>query len=81
VPEKLMVTTIACYDKKVLVDEFMEKKNFKYQVLMSDDKIEKKFKVASYPTKLLLLPNDVYLMIPSSNDYKAAVKKYVSWEL
>ncbi|HMI01648.1 MAG TPA: TlpA disulfide reductase family protein [Pedobacter sp.] len=81
VPDKLNVTTIACYDKKNLVDEFMDKKKFSYQVLMSDDKVEKNFKVQSYPTKLLLLPNDVYLMIPFSDDYKTVVKKYTSWEL
>jgi len=81
VPDKLMVTTIACYDKKILVDEFMEKKKFKYQVLMSDEKVEKNFKIATYPTKVLLLPNDVYLTIPSSMDYKAAVKKYINWDL
>ena len=81
VPEKLNVTTIACYDKKTLVDEFMEKKGFKYQVLMSDDKIEKQFKVQSYPTKLLLLPNNVYLAIGFRDDYKAILKKYTEWEL
>lgn len=81
VPDKLNVTTIACYDKKNLVDEFMEKKKFSYQVLMSDNKVEKDFKVQSYPTKLLLLPNDVYLLIPFSDDYKTVVKKYTSWEL
>ena len=81
VPDKLNVTTIACYDKKSLVDEFMEKKKFSYQVLMSDDKVEKDFKVQSYPTKLLLLPNDVYLLIPFSDDYKTVVKKYTNWEL
>ena len=59
----------------------MEKKKFKYQVLMSDDKVEKNFKIASYPTKVLLLPNDLYLLIPSSVDYKAAVKKYINWDL
>jgi thiol-disulfide isomerase/thioredoxin len=80
-PDKLNVTTIACYDKKNLVDEFMEKKKFSYPVLMSDDKVEKNFKVRSYPTKLLLLPNDVYLMIPFSDDYKTVVKKYTNWEL
>lgn len=81
VPDKLNVTTIACYDKKDLVDEFMKKKKFSYQVLMSDGNVEKNFKVKSYPTKLLLLPNDVYLMIPFSDDYKTIVKKYTNWEL
>lgn len=81
VPNKLIVTTIACYDKKKLVDEFMGIKNFTYQVLMSDDLVEKNFKVRSYPTKLLLLPNDHFLIIPHSDDYKAIVKKYTVWEL
>ncbi|RZM10416.1 MAG: TlpA family protein disulfide reductase, partial [Pedobacter sp.] len=47
VPDKLNVTTIACYDKKNLVDDFMSTKKFTYQVLMSDDKVENNFKVRS----------------------------------
>lgn len=80
-PEKLMVTTIACFDKKQYVIDFMAKRNYTYQVLMSDNSIEGKFKVQHYPTKLLLLPIGTYIVIPNTEDYKALVDKYLEWEI
>ncbi|MEJ7560046.1 MAG: TlpA disulfide reductase family protein [Pedobacter sp.] len=80
-PEKLKVTTIACYDKKYLVDDFMTKKKYGYQVLMSDGQVEHDFKVSHYPTKVLLLPNGVYLGIPSRSEYSTLITKYLDWEL
>jgi hypothetical protein len=80
-PEKLKVTTIACYDKIDLVKDFMTKKKYGYQVLMSDGKVEHDFKVSSFPTKVLLLPNGVYLNIPLGSEYSTLVSKYLAWEL
>lgn len=80
-PEKLIVTTIACYDKKKNVDDFMIKEKYTYQVLMSDGKVEKDFKISSYPTKLLLLPNGVYLMISFFSNYEDILNKYLKWEI
>ncbi|GAB3924892.1 TlpA family protein disulfide reductase [Mucilaginibacter myungsuensis] len=80
-PGKLTVTTIACFDKKKNVDDFMEARKYTYPVLMSDGKVEKDFKVIGYPTKLLLLPNGTYLDIPYQADYKPIVEKYLAWEM
>jgi thiol-disulfide isomerase/thioredoxin len=80
-PNKLLVTTIACYDKKINVDAFMAKRQFTYEVLMSDGKVEKDFKIHSYPTKLLLLPNGTYLTISFHTDYREILNKYLTWEL
>lgn len=80
-PEKLIVTTIACYDKKKNVDDFMTKEKYSYQVLMSDGKVEKDFKISGYPTKLLLLPNGVYLMISYYSNYEDILNKYLKWEI
>lgn len=80
-PEKLIVTTIACYDKKKNVDDFMAKEKYSYQVLMSDGKVEKDFKISGYPTKLLLLPNGVYLMISYYSNYEDILNKYLKWEI
>jgi thiol-disulfide isomerase/thioredoxin len=80
-PERLMVTTIACYDKKKNVDDFMAKRGFSYPVLMSDGKVEHDFKVTEYPTKVLLLPIGVYLTIPNSTNYNVLLKKYLAWEM
>ena len=78
---KLVVTTIASHDKKEYVDEFMAKNKYSYQVLMSDNLVEGKFKVSYYPTKLLLLPNGTYLIIPYTDNYKALIDKYLAWEI
>jgi len=80
-PEKLLVTTISCFDKKKNVDDFMEKMKYTYQVLMSDGKIEKDFKIKVYPTKVLFLPNGVYLTIPYYSDYNDILNKYLKWEI
>ncbi len=80
-PEKLVVTTIACYDKKKNVDDFMAKEKYSYQVLMSDGKVEKDFKIRGYPTKLLLLPNGVYVMISFFSNYEDILSKYLKWEI
>jgi len=80
-PEKLVVTTIACYDKKKNVDDFMAKEKYSYQVLMSDGKVEKDFKIRGYPTKLLLLPNGVYVMISFFSNYEDVLNKYLKWEI
>ncbi|KIA95134.1 hypothetical protein OC25_07300 [Pedobacter kyungheensis] len=80
-PEKLQVTTIACYDKKKNVDDFMTKQNYTYTVLMSDGKVEHDFKIRSYPTKLLFLPNGVYLTIPYLSSYNEILTKYLEWEI
>jgi len=80
-PEKLLVTTIACFDKKKNVDDFMAREKYTYQVLLSDGQVEKDFKIRSYPTKLLLLPNGVYLTIPFFSNYNDILTKYLKWEI
>lgn len=80
-PEKLDVTTIACFNEKKDVDDFMIKKNFSYPVLMSDGKVEKDFKISGYPSKVLLLPTGVYLTVPLSYDYNDVLRKYLAWEI
>ncbi|MGY4384886.1 thiol-disulfide isomerase/thioredoxin [Pedobacter sp. UYP24] len=80
-PGKLLVTTIACYDKKKNIDDFMAKEKYTFQVLMSDGQAQKDFKIRSYPTKLLFLPNGVYLAIPFNSDYNDILNKYLKWEI
>lgn len=79
-PMKLTVTTIACYDKKKNVDDFMAREKYTYPVLMSDGKVEHDFKIKSYPTKLLFLPNGVYLNIAFNSDYSEILGRYLKWE-
>ncbi|TDQ11041.1 TlpA family protein disulfide reductase [Pedobacter metabolipauper] len=80
-PEKLMVTTIACLNKEEDVKAFMKQKKYSYPVLMSSGFTEQDFKISAYPTKLLLLPNGVYVDIPFNNDYQAVLDKYMNWDI
>lgn len=80
-PEKLIVTTIACFNSKEDVAGFMKAKKYSYPVLMSDGNTHRNFKIRTYPTKLLLLPNGVYLDIPFSEDYQVVLDKYLVWDL
>jgi hypothetical protein len=48
---------------------------------MSDGQVEKDFKIRGYPTKLLLLPNGVYLTIPYYSNYNDILTKYLKWEI
>jgi thiol-disulfide isomerase/thioredoxin len=77
--ERLKVTTIACYDKKEWVSQFMSAKSYSFPVLMSDGNVENLFNVKSYPTKILILPNGHYLIIPSREDYKSLLQQYLMW--
>ncbi len=76
---RLQVTTIACYDKQEWVSQFMTTKNFSFPVLMSDGNVEKLFNVKSYPTKILILPNGHYLIIPFREEYKGLLQQYLMW--
>jgi thiol-disulfide isomerase/thioredoxin len=78
---RLKVTTIACYDKKEWVSQFMSANNLSFPVLMSDGKIERLFNVTGYPTKILMLPNGHYLIIPFREDYKSLLRQYLLWDL
>jgi hypothetical protein len=43
---------------------------------MSDNQVEKTYKVAGYPTKLLLTPEGKYLVVPFGADWISFVKHY-----
>jgi hypothetical protein len=59
----------------------MAKEKYTYEVLLSDGQVEKDFKIRGYPTKLLLLPNGVYLTISFYSDYEDILSKYLKWEI
>ncbi|WP_442587780.1 redoxin domain-containing protein [Pedobacter sp. AW31-3R] len=76
---ELLVKTIACFDKKEYVSKFMLNNKYSFDVLMSDERVQKKYHVSSYPKKVLILPIGVFVVIPYSQDYRAIVEKYLAW--
>jgi thiol-disulfide isomerase/thioredoxin len=72
----LSLLTIACSDQKVAVANYMKEKNFSFPVAMSDNQIEKVYKITRYPTKILLTPSGKYITIPTDIDWIKFIKDY-----
>lgn len=75
--DKITFLTIACHDTEDRVMNYMAEKKFSFPVAMSDNQIEKTYKVAGYPTKLLVTPEGKYLIVPFGADWVSFVKHYV----
>ncbi len=74
--DKITFLTIACRDTEDKVLNYMTEKQFSFPVAMSDNQVEKTYKVAGYPTKLLLTPEGKYLVVPFGADWISFVKHY-----
>jgi thiol-disulfide isomerase/thioredoxin len=76
-PENLTLLTIACRDTEQKVAAYMTKMGYSFPVAMSDNKIEKLFKVSGYPTKVLITPGGKYITVPFGVDWVSFVNNYV----
>ena len=73
----LTLLTIACRDNLIKVDSYMKGHRYTFPVAMSDGKIEKKFNVQGYPTKVLITPSSKYITIPYGADWVSFVNNYI----
>ncbi len=74
--DKITFLTIACRDTEDRVKNYMTDKQFSFPVAMSDNQIEKTYKVPGYPTKLLVTPGGKYVLVPFGVDWISFVKHY-----
>lgn len=79
--EKVSILTIACdedknTDEKVI--KYMKEKGLSFPVAIADTKIEKKFAVNAYPTKVLITPEGKYLSVPHGIDWITLIKEYAA---
>lgn len=74
--EKITFLTIACRDTEAKVASYMNEKRFSFPVAMSDNQIEKTYKIPGYPTKLLVTPEGKYILVPFGSDWISFVKHY-----
>ncbi|NIJ54655.1 TlpA family protein disulfide reductase [Dyadobacter arcticus] len=75
--KNITLLTIACRDTEEKVMVYMTKMRYSFPVAMSDNKIEKSFKVLGYPTKILITPTGKYITVPFGVDWVSFVNKYV----
>jgi thiol-disulfide isomerase/thioredoxin len=75
--KKIALLTVACRDTESRVTAYMTKNRYNFPVAISDNQIEKSFKVQGYPTKVLITPTGKYVTVPFGVDWVSFVNKYV----
>jgi thiol-disulfide isomerase/thioredoxin len=60
----------------IKLQKFMKDNNYTFPVAEIDHKVTNSFKVSSYPTKILISPENKYLKIPNGVNWKNYIKNY-----
>ncbi|WP_214227195.1 DUF6263 family protein [Pedobacter sp. B4-66] len=68
--------SVACYDTEEKVKGFLELNKYTIPVAMSDNKIEKDYKVSGYPSKIIISPDGRMLNVQFGKDWKGILKKF-----
>ncbi|MEN8194827.1 MAG: TlpA disulfide reductase family protein, partial [Bacteroidota bacterium] len=75
---EIVLITIASRDFEENVIAFIQNNNYKFPVIMSDNKIEKNYSVIGFPTKVLISPNGYYFNIPYQSDFQKIANDYMN---
>ncbi|WP_412466137.1 TlpA family protein disulfide reductase [Pedobacter sp. KLB.chiD] len=76
--KRLNIITIASEDQEHVVKKYMESLNYSFPVVMSDNQIEKKYNVSSWPSKFLVSPQGKYVVIPFNVDWQKYIEDYIN---
>ncbi|MCC8410312.1 TlpA family protein disulfide reductase [Mucilaginibacter sp. UR6-1] len=68
--------SIACNDTQDKVKAYLAENKFTIPVLMSDQKVEKTYKIRGYPSKILISPDGKMININFGADWLAILKKF-----
>jgi len=68
--DKIGFMSIACSDTEDKVKHFVARNNYTIPVLMSDNQVEKNFKVRGYPSKYILTPDGKLIAMPFGFDWQ-----------
>jgi thiol-disulfide isomerase/thioredoxin len=79
--ENLSVLTIACKDKPETVQAFISKNKYSFPVAMSDNVVEKSFKINGYPSKILITPDRKYFLVPREESWVEFIEGHIGMEL
>jgi thiol-disulfide isomerase/thioredoxin len=67
--------SIACSDKEEHVKAFISSNKYSIPVAMSDNKVERDYKISGYPSKILVSPEGKMLNIDFGKDWKKILKQ------
>ncbi|MES2650326.1 MAG: TlpA disulfide reductase family protein [Bacteroidota bacterium] len=73
----LNIITIA-KDNQPNVKRYMQEFNYSFPVAMSDNEIEKSYKVSSWPSKFLISPQGKFVIIPFNVNWEKYIEEYTN---
>lgn len=68
--------SVACYDTEEKVKDFLALNKYTIPVAMSDNKIQKDYKITGYPSKIIISPDGRMLNVQFGKDWKGILKKF-----
>ncbi|MES2377168.1 MAG: TlpA disulfide reductase family protein [Bacteroidota bacterium] len=68
--------SIACYDTQSSVKKFVTNNNYSIPVAMSDNIVQRSYKIFGYPTKVLVAPNGKMISLPFGADWQSLTRKF-----
>ncbi|TKC08794.1 DUF6263 family protein [Pedobacter frigoris] len=67
--------SIACNDQENKVKSFIAQNKYSIPVAMSDNKVERDYKITGYPSKILISPEGKMMNVQFGKDWKAILKQ------
>ncbi|MES2810696.1 MAG: DUF6263 family protein [Bacteroidota bacterium] len=67
---------VACYDTESKVRAYLKDNNYGMQVAISDNVIEKNYKIIGFPSKILVAPNGKMIDIQFGADWKSVIRNF-----
>jgi hypothetical protein len=68
--------SIACYDTESKVKSYLAANNFALPAAISDGQIEKAYKIAGYPSKIIISPQGKMINVGFGKDWQAVIKSF-----
>jgi thiol-disulfide isomerase/thioredoxin len=68
--------SVACYDTESKVKSYLTANNFSLPAAISDGQIEKAYKIAGYPSKIIISPKGKMINVGFGKDWQAVIKSF-----
>jgi len=73
---ELNFLSVACYDTEDKVKGFLAANKYEIPVVLSDNKIQRDYKITGYPSKILIAPDGRMLNVQFGKDWKGILKRF-----
>ncbi|GAA4338212.1 hypothetical protein GCM10023149_48090 [Mucilaginibacter gynuensis] len=68
--------SISCYDTEEKIKSFLTENKYSIPVLVSDNVVQRNYKITGYPSKILISPDGGMLPVKHGTDWRAVIKTF-----